>query len=247
MMRRAVRRGLSLLLALCLAMGLAPAAFAADATGAAKEVIRTANDHNNFDYDQYAGGTIQLNASAEGGIVRYTFQRPADARAGGLYAAVLPTDASGNPGSHTWQDVRYVRLSESGGAATLSYFRQGCRHFAVMLVQPLPDGGKAAVKITAIRKNDTAAATTDELDFHMVKDQDAKYELDVQATLTMSLDMAQLTDAAQSDPEMKDLTFTSHIRFNPALGSVAVSGLTLDSGIFQIVSQAPPPARRGWT
>ena len=242
MMRRAVRRGMSLLLALCLVLGLAPAAFAADATNAAKEVIRTANDHNNFDYDQYANGTIQLNASAAGGTVRYTFQRPADAKAGSLYAAVLPTDANGNPGGYTWQDVRYVRLSESG---SMSYFRQGCRHFAVMLVQPLPDGGKAAVKITAIRKNDTAAATTDELDFHMVNDRDAKYELDVQATLTMSLDMAQLTDAAQSDPEMKNLTFTSHIRFNPALGSVAVNSLTLNSGIFQIASQAPAAGEAG--
>ena len=233
---------MSLLLALCLVLGLAPAAFAADATNAAKEVIRTANDHNNFDYDQYAGGTIQLNASAEGGIVRYTFQRPADARAGSLYAAVLPTDASGNPGSHTWQDVRYVRLSESGGAATLSYFRQGCRHFAVMLVQPLPDGGEAGLEVTAVN----GAPVGQGIRYHVKDDANANYVLSFRATLTMSLDMAQLTDAAQSDPEMKDLTFTSHIRFNPALGSVAVSGLTLDSGIFQIVSQAPPPARRGW-
>ena len=173
--------------------------------------------------------------------MRYTFQRPADARAGSLYAAVLPTDASGNPGSHTWQDVRYVRLSESGGAATLSYFRQGCRHFAVMLVQPLPDGGEAGLEVTAVN----GAPVGQGIRYHVKDDANANYVLSFRATLTMSLDMAQLTDAAQSDPEMKDLTFTSHIRFNPALGSVAVSGLTLDSGIFQIVSQAPAAGEAG--
>ena len=108
-MKHASRRILSLLLALCLLAGMAPAAFAADATNAAKEIIREANSQNNFDYDDgYGYGTIQLNASAEGGVVRYTFKSvPAEAAGrGNLYAAILPTDASGDPGDRTWQDVR---------------------------------------------------------------------------------------------------------------------------------------------
>lgn len=61
----------------------------------------------------------------------------------------------------------------------------------------------------------------------------------------MSQALAQIADLNQSDEKMQDLTFTSHLRFNSALGSVRVNSVTLNSDIFGIESRSDASGEAG--
>lgn len=216
------KRLTALLLTLCIAVGMAPcAAAAAPISGPALDAIQKANRENNFE-DSTA--TAQLRAAAPGGIVQYTFpEGEGDFEKDYRYAAILPTNAGD-------KDVRYVRLE----GRRLTYRRDGCREFAVMRVRALPDAG-------------TAAMTTEPGKIeHYMKSPGATYAIKFTATVEMSDQLAWIVDINQMDPEMKNLKFVSHIRFDPSVGiTQAPSDLALTSSIFDKDKLVVTPAAGG--
>lgn len=226
------RRAAAAILSLALLAGLAPAAFAADS--AADAAIKSANDINNFDYE-YTGHTVTADSN---GMVKKTFSKPSattngegPAKEGAFYAAVLPVDAGGSPVSG--KDVRYVRLSESGDSLNLTYFREGCSHFRVMIVQPQPDGGDAAITASpASLTHDTSRG-----DSH-------SYTVTFTATLNMSATLAQIADLNKDDAAMENLTFTAHIRLPEGLTGDETS-IKLDSEVFEFDAHSGITANPG--
>ena len=216
------RRAAAVFLALALMAGAVPAAFAADT---AEETIKEANEKNNFDYVYSTSPeTVTTNSN---GIVTQTFTKPTEtvndesAKSGTFYAAILPVDADGSPVSG--KDVRYVRLTEEGNQLHLTYFRDGCGKFQVMLVQPQPDGGDAAIEATS------ATPVT----HYTANGSDHEYTVEFKATLEMSATLAQIADWNKDDEAMDQLTFTAHLRLPKGVNGT-VSNITLDSEIFQI-------------
>ena len=219
------RRAAALFLALALTVGLMPAALAAG-PDTALTIIQQANDDNNFDYE-YTNHTVKADKN---GTVHTSFDKPTNtsnnagaARNGAFYAAILP-EGKTNAG-----DVRYVRLSESGGKLHLTYFRDGCTSFRVMIVQPQPDGGDT--KITA---NPTSI-------IHYTSRGDSyTYTVKFTATLDMSSTLAQIADLNRDDKAMDNLTFTAHIRLPKGL-SGQTNSVKLTSNVFKISDSGITP------
>lgn len=212
------RRASAMFLALVLLTGLLPAAVAASPADPADVEIEAANDTNNFDYE-YDAVTVE---AGRNGIVTQSFTRPFGAQPGDVYAAILPVNADGSPLSG--KDVRYVRLSGSGSQLTLTYFRDGCTRFRVMLVQPQPDGGGTAI-----------TASPASITHYTANGSSHTYTVTFTATLDMSATLAQIADLNQNDLQMGDLTFIAHIRFDSELRGNQ-SSIQLSSDIFEIAA-----------
>ena len=216
-MKKAIRkRVLAVCLTLALAVGLMPAAFAAET---AEDTIKSANDTNNFDYE-YSSQTVTAGSN---GIVHATFDKPTSTTngetmpaSGDFYAAILPDN------ENSADDVRYVRLKESGGKLHLTYFREGYTSFQVMIVQPQPDGGDTAIT------SDPASLT-----HYTSRGGNYSYTVNFTATLDMSATLAQIADLNKDDEQMKKLTFTAHIRLPAGLNGDE-SSVRLTSEIFEI-------------
>lgn len=216
-MKKTIReRALAACLTLALAVGLMPAAFAA---GTAEEAIKAANNTNNFDYEY----SSQIVTADSNGIVHAVFEKPASTTngetmpaSGDFYAAILPSD------KNSADDVRYVRLAESGEKLHLIYFREGCTSFQVMIVQPQPDGGGTAI-----------ISSPASLTHYTSRGGNYSYTVNFTATLDMSATLAQIADLNKDDDQMEKLTFTAHIRL-PADLNGSESSVRLTSEIFEI-------------
>ena len=209
------RRAAAVFLALALMAGAMPAAFAAGA----EDTIKEANEKNNFDYVYFTSPeTVTADSN---GIVTATFTKPETtttgdtAKSGAFYAAILPE------GKNDADDVRYVRLTEEGNQLNLTYFRDGYSKFQVMLVQPLPDGGDAAI-----------SSAPSSVTHYTANGSSHTYTVNFKATLKMSQALAQIADLNKDDTEkMNQLTFTAHIRLPDEL-KVDKDSLELHSDIF---------------
>ena len=226
MMRQAYRRVLALLLALCMTAALAPAALAAGTDAENQVALTAAAKAAGFDY-AYEETYTTVNASVAGGKASVTISAPSGIIADrGVYAAVLPLDGDDTT-------VRFCRTS-GNGPYTVSYAMAGCSQFAVMLVQPVIDGG--VITITTAASYDEA---TDD------------YQVTYTAVLNMSEALAEVAAVNKDDKAMDDLRFTCYL-MDPLVdsyetGSITVNDITMDS-ISSVFDDKPDLAKvdGGW-
>ena len=226
MMRQAYRRVLALLLALCMTAALAPAALAAGTDAENQVALTDAAKAAGFDY-AYEETYTTVNASVAGGKASVTISAPSGIIADrGVYAAVLPLDGDDTT-------VRFCRTS-GNGPYTVSYAMAGCSQFAVMLVQPVIDGG--VITITTAASYDEA---TDD------------YQVTYTAVLNMSEALAEVAAVNKDDKAMDDLRFTCYL-MDPLVdsyetGSITVNDITMDS-ISSVFDDKPDLAKvdGGW-
>ena len=213
-MRRISRRVLALLLALCMTLALAPAALAADPdTNESK--LEEAAKAAGFDY-VYKSTYATMSASVDGGKATSKALTPTspDSIKGdrGVYAAVLPLEGSDTA-------VRFCRATASGTSYTVSYAMPECSQFAVMLVQPVIDGGRITISTS-------------------ISVSGSNYVVGYSATLNMSDVLAEIAAVNMDDSKMDNLRFTCYLT-DPLVDSV--SGITDGditmtdiSGIFEL-------------
>ena len=226
MMRQVYRRVLALLLALCMTAALAPAALAAGTDAENQVALTDAAKAAGFDY-AYEETYTTVNASVAGGKASVTISAPSGIIADrGVYAAVLPLDGDDTT-------VRFCRTS-GNGPYTVSYAMAGCSQFAVMLVQPVIDGG--VITITTAASYDEA---TDD------------YQVTYTAVLNMSEALAEVAAVNKDDKAMDDLRFTCYL-MDPLVdsyetGSITVNDITMDS-ISSVFDDKPDLAKvdGGW-
>ena len=226
MMRQAYRRVLALLLALCMTAALAPASLAAGTDAENQAALTDAAKAAGFDY-AYEETYTTVNASVAGGKASVTISAPSGIIADrGVYAAVLPLDGDDTT-------VRFCRTS-GNGPYTVSYAMAGCSQFAVMLVQPVIDGGVITI---------TTAASYDEAD--------DDYQVTYTAVLNMSEALAEIAAVNRNDEDMDDLRFTCYLT-DPLVDSIAsidADDITMDSisNIFDTPALTKDPQTGIWS
>ena len=226
MMRQAYRRLLALLLALCMTAALAPVALAAGTDAENQAALTDAAKAAGFDYP-YTSTYTTMTASVAGGKASVTIPAPSGVIADrGVYAAVLPLDG----GDDT---VRFCR-TEGKGPYTVSYAMSGCSQFAVMLVQPVIDGGTIAI---------TTAASYDEAA--------DSYQVTYTAALNMSEALAEIAAVNKDDEAMDDLRFTCYLTdpLVDSISTITAADITMDSvsSIFDTPTLTKDPQTGIWS
>lgn len=187
-MKRALKRITSVLLVLCLFVGVVSAAQVSNAVKQTLEADAVAVAFS----DSYIDGYHLVDAGREGDAVtaKLPYTRSVSDRA--VAVAIVAVDASGK--ALSGHETRIVLGEYSNGSVTVTYQENGCRYFAMMPVQGVMDQG-------VIHYLETSAAEVRE----------GVYDVYVEARLSMSDDLAEYVVVNKSDERLLNMRFTCYL------------------------------------
>lgn len=204
-------------LAVCLMLPLTPTARAA---GTAAETLTAAAKAAGFDYC-YEETYREISAEKAGAAASVSIPAPDHVIAGrGVYAAVLPLDGADRS--------VYFSAVTVGSSYTVRCAREGCTAFAVMLVQPVLDGGNISLSVAVVENADS-------------------YTVTYVANLNMSDALAEIAVVNKTNPAMDSLRFTCYLT-DPLINgreSVTVNHISVESSVFALDSTAK--SEGGWS
>lgn len=217
-MRSCLKRGLGVVLTVCLILSALPAAAAAGANAGA---LADAAKEAGFDYC-YETTYQEVSAAAAGGPVTVHIDKPEHIIEGrGVYAAVLPMDG-------TDRKAEFCTVSGSG-PYTVRFAREGCASFAVMLVQPVLDGGSVTLSTAETHQESTGY-----------------YTLTYRASLSMSDRLAEIAVVNKDDAAISRLKFNCYLT-DPLVNSmeeIVPDHISVDAGVFELASSSK--SSKGW-